>query len=172
MMTNYNDTAKWYWAWGDSTSFGALIFYIYKNNIKKTGELPSLWWFGKRRNYSWLIESGLSHDTNIIWGLRATDLMKGRLIVGWRFPARQSQQQPRRYKYRFSSVQDGIYALGKAHMRSTRSLRSFLNVAFETVPMFVWLTMALTIKKRLATLPLKRFQCSSDWQWPQISCSG
>ena len=27
-------------------------------------------------------------------------------------------------------------------MRS--SLRSFLNVAFETVPMFVWLTMALS----------------------------
>ena len=37
----------------------------------------------------------------------------------------------------FSSVQDGIYALGKAHMRSTRSLRSS------------------------PTLPLKRFQCSS-----------
>ena len=37
----------------------------------------------------------------------------------------------------FSSVQDGIYALGKAHMHSTQSLRSFPNVAFETVPMFV-----------------------------------
>ena len=36
----------------------------------------------------------------------------------------------------------GIYALGKTHMHSTRSLRSFPNVAFETVPMFVWLTMA------------------------------
>ena len=43
-----------------------------------------------------------------------------------------------------SSVQDGIYALGKAHMRSTPSLRSFPNVAFETVPMFVRLTMALS----------------------------
>jgi len=30
-----------------------------------------------------------------------------------------------------SLVQDGIYALGKAHMRSTPSLRSFSNVAFE-----------------------------------------
>ena len=29
-------------------------------------------------------------------------------------------------------------------MRSTPSLRSFPNVAFETVPMFVWLTMALS----------------------------
>ena len=28
----------------------------------------------------------------------------------------------------FSSVQDGIYALRKAHMRSTPSFRSFLNV--------------------------------------------
>ena len=37
----------------------------------------------------------------------------------------------------FSSVQDGIYALGKAHIRSTPSLRSFPNVAFEAVPLFV-----------------------------------
>ena len=37
----------------------------------------------------------------------------------------------------FSSVQDGIYALGKAHMRSTQSLGSFPKVAFETVPMFI-----------------------------------
>ena len=32
------------------------------------------------------------------------------------------------------SVQEGIYALRKAHMRSTPSLGSFPNVAFETVP--------------------------------------
>ena len=31
----------------------------------------------------------------------------------------------------FSSVEDGIYAPGKAHMRSTPSLRSFLSFAFE-----------------------------------------
>ena len=37
----------------------------------------------------------------------------------------------------FSLVQDGIYALGKAHMRSTPSLRSFSNVALETVPILV-----------------------------------
>ena len=37
------------------------------------------------------------------------------------------------------SVQDGIYALGKAYNYALHpvSLRSFLNVAFETVPMFV-----------------------------------
>ena len=34
--------------------------------------------------------------------------------------------------------------LGNAHMRSTPSLRRFPNVAFEKVPMFVWLTMALS----------------------------
>ena len=39
-----------------------------------------------------------------------------------------------------SSVQDGIHALGKTHVHSVPSLRSFPNVAFETVPMFAWLT--------------------------------
>ena len=42
-----------------------------------------------------------------------------------------------------SSIQDGIYALRKAHMRSTPILRSFPNVALETIPVFVWLTRAL-----------------------------
>ena len=55
-----------------------------------------------------------------------------------------------------SSVQNGIYVLGKAHMCSTPSLRSFPNVAFETVPMFVWLMMALShpLKKDCLELPL------------------
>ena len=35
------------------------------------------------------------------------------------------------------SVQDGMYALGKAHMGSTPSVRSFPSVAFETVPVFL-----------------------------------
>ena len=39
--------------------------------------------------------------------------------------------------YLYSSAQDGIYALGKANMRSTPSLRSLPNVAFETVPTLV-----------------------------------
>ena len=58
-----------------------------------------------------------------------------------------------------SSVQDGIYVLGKAHMRSAPSLRGFPNVvfhAFETVPLFVWLTMALSrpLKEDRLALPL------------------
>ena len=36
-----------------------------------------------------------------------------------------------------SSVQDGIDVLGKAHIRSTPSLQSSRNVAFETVPVIV-----------------------------------
>ena len=36
-----------------------------------------------------------------------------------------------------SSVQDGIYVLGKVHMSSTPSLRSLPSVAFETVAVFV-----------------------------------
>ena len=55
----------------------------------------------------------------------------------------------------FSVVQGGIYTLGKAHMRSIPSFRRFPNVAFETVPMFVWLTMALSCpfkEDRLALL--------------------
>ena len=37
----------------------------------------------------------------------------------------------------FSSVQGGVYALRKAHMRSTPSRGRFPKVAVETVPMFV-----------------------------------
>ena len=57
----------------------------------------------------------------------------------------------------FISFQDGIYALGKAHMRSTPSLRRVPNVAFETVPVFAWLTMTLSsfpFKEDRLALPL------------------
>ena len=55
-----------------------------------------------------------------------------------------------------SSVQDGMYALSKAHMRSTPSLRSFPNVALETVPILVWLMIALShpLKEDCWALPL------------------
>ena len=56
------------------------------------------------------------------------------------------------------------YALGKAHMRSTASLRSFPNVAFETVPTFVCLTMALSrpVKEDRLALPLSNPQIQAD----------
>ena len=56
----------------------------------------------------------------------------------------------------FCSVQDNIHGLGKAHMRSTPSLRSVPSVAFDTVPVFVWLTMALSrpFKEDRLALPL------------------
>ena len=43
-----------------------------------------------------------------------------------------------------------------AYMRSTPSLRDFLNVAFKTVPMFTWLSMALSrpFKEHRPALPL------------------
>ena len=48
------------------------------------------------------------------------------------------------------------YALGKAHMRPTPSLGIFPNVAFETVPMFVGLTITLSrpFKEDRRMLPL------------------
>lgn len=42
------------------------------------------------------------------------------------------------------SLKDRIYALGKAYMRSTPSLRSSPGVADETVPVLFWLTMAFS----------------------------
>ena len=36
-------------------------------------------------------------------------------------------------------AQGGIFALGRAHTYSALSLSSVLKIAFETVPMFVWL---------------------------------
>ena len=50
------------------------------------------------------------------------------------------------YATSFSSVQDGFYALGKASMRSTLSILPTLS----------------------PTLPLKRFQCLSDWRRPSL----
>ena len=54
------------------------------------------------------------------------------------------------------SVQDGIYALQKSHMRFTPPLSSFPSIAFVTVPMFVSLTMALSrpFKEDRQALPL------------------
>ena len=56
----------------------------------------------------------------------------------------------------FSLVQDGIYALSKALMCSIPSLRHFPNIAYETVPMFISLTMVLShpFKKGHLALPL------------------
>ena len=49
------------------------------------------------------------------------------------------------------SVQDGIYVLGKAHMRSNPSLRSIPNVTFETVPMSVLKDDSPTFQGRLSS---------------------
>ena len=57
-----------------------------------------------------------------------------------RYPKPKNNVPSQRQVERLSSVQDGICALEKAHMRSTSSLRRLPNVAFETAPLLVCLT--------------------------------
>ena len=52
------------------------------------------------------------------------------------------------------SAQDGIVALGKAHMRSAPSLSSLPKVALETVPIFVWLNTDRSRPWRVECRPL------------------
>ena len=71
------------------------------------------------------------------------------------------------------SVQDGMYADGKAHMRSTPSLRSFPKVAFKMVPMFVWLTMARSRpfrEDRLTPLSSRRSMVWCPWLCARRGC--
>ena len=60
----------------------------------------------------------------------------------------------------FSSVQDITQALGNAHRRSAPSLGSVPSVTFETIPMLIRLTMALSrpFEGRLSTAA---FFCAS-----------
>ena len=57
----------------------------------------------------------------------------GQAYRRWSKSQREASQQRRSSKFKFSSVQNGIYTLGKTHMCSTPSLRSVPSVAFETV---------------------------------------
>ena len=68
-----------------------------------------------------------------------------------------------------SSVQDGIYELGKAHMHSTPYFRSFPYIAFEMVPVFIWLMMALSrpFKEDHLALPLSTPLLPRD-QWCDV----
>ena len=50
----------------------------------------------------------------------------------------------RPHRLSHSSWALSIFVLGKVFMHSTPSLRCFPNVTFETVSVFVWLTMALS----------------------------
>ena len=70
-----------------------------------------------------------------------------------------------------SSVQDGLYAPGKTLMHSTTSLRCFPKIAFETVPMFIWLTMPLSHPLKVnclalsLSLPLSSKRLVVWWPW-------
>ena len=77
-----------------------------------------------------------------------------------------------------SSVQDGIYAFRKAHMHSTLSLGSFVNVTFEMIPVFIWLMMALSrpFKEGHLVFPLstplssRRSLVWCPWLWARMYC--
>ena len=69
----------------------------------------------------------------------------------------------------FTSVQDGIYTHRKAHTHSTPTLRSFPNVVFEMVPMFLWLTMALSHPFREDRLALPLFTSLSTLHYKRPS---
>ena len=82
------------------------------------------------------------------------------------------------WKEEHVAVQGRIYAPGKTHMRSTTSLRSFPNVAFETVCSSDWRRPSLVLSNddRLA-LPLstplssRRSMVSCPWLCARRQCS-
>ena len=80
----------------------------------------------------WRIQFYLQHSIHFVWTELEDNVQGEKCCVSQKCEIVQ-----------FSSVQDGIYTVGKAHMCSTPSLRSFPSVAFETVPTFDRLTMTL-----------------------------
>ena len=96
------------------------------------------WWFQSCPLYKHIPSSNY-------WPTILLDSIGDQLVFAWRLVSN--------WRIFVTSVQDGIYPLRKALMRSTPSLRSFPNIAFETVLMFVWLTMAFSRRFKLA-LPL------------------
>ena len=76
------------------------------------------------------------------------------------------------FSFPFSSDQDGIGSTCPekpilyiySYMHSTSSLRSFPKIAFETVPMFAWLTTALSDLSKKTVMCFHFFACliSSD----------
>ena len=69
------------------------------------------------------------------------------------------------------SAQDGIVALGKAHMRSAPSLSSLPKVALETVPIFVWLNTDRSRPWRVECRPLP-FSTPLSFRRSMLWCSG
>ena len=93
-------------------------------------------------------------STGLLWGLGDVlavfwmSWLVHRVCVATRV---EHLQQQRFFPGEFLSVQDGVCMLRKAHMRFTL----FLNVAFQTVPVSIWLMMALSLRfKEYQVLPL------------------
>ena len=76
----------------------------------------------------------------------------------------------------FSSVQDGIYALGKAHMCSTLSLRSFLKVSSDgTGPQYPGDILKIYIPSWQLRFPsdapsVSNPFCQNQVIWPALFC--
>ena len=71
----------------------------------------------------------------------------------------------------FSSVQDGIYALGKARMYSTPYLGSSHNVALETVPMLVCIDDGRGAKDEI-NVPIALSAFRDKRRWPFLVLEG
>ena len=80
--------------------------------------------------------AGSEFQTDVAMGLKRCSPKDFELHLGI-FESSSNRSIEETYTVQFSPVQDGIYTLRKAHMHSTLSLRSFPDIAFETVPMFV-----------------------------------
>ena len=68
-------------------------------------------------------------------------------------------------------IQDGIIALGKAHMHSALSLSSPPKVAFEMVPVFVWFNAYSSHPRRVECWPFS-FSIPLSFRRSMLWCSG
>ena len=67
------------------------------------------------------------------------------ILSSWGFIYLDNQrfEKARSFNLQLGTVQDGVCVLGKTHV--TPSVRGFCSIAFETVPVFVSVTTALSL---------------------------
>ena len=157
--------------WWRSCWYNDLVWVLRYN---RTG------WLGAKHQFTYLLTVWFCLSLHTLAVVRFRVFPTCQLVTGGgkRKPAVVSVQHPFLHQQlpyssvQFCSAQDGTCVLRKVHVRSTPSLRCFPNVTFETVPVFVWLTLALSrpftegCLAVLLPLILKWFQCLSDWRWP------
>ena len=119
-----------------------------------------LWWMMMMEFWTTTTETTLTSALIMKRKTRRALLSESFLLIHLRFRTESPLINCKLYwtnLFQLSLIQDGIYVLGKAHnMHSTSSFISFPNIAFETILLFVWLTMALSqpFKKDRLVLPL------------------